>query len=134
MLADVGITANLQFVEWTTYSAQFRNAADPTLGYEFFLNGARPPGADPGFYDNWFECSGRTAYCNEAIAGLRPGQAHARRRRAGAPLSPGVGRHHGRRPGGVPVAVPGQLRHAADVTGNPLEFGRQMATVLSVEN
>ena len=70
MLEDVGITVELRNVEWTTYSEQYRQSHDPTLGYEFFLIGTTPDVGEPAMYDNWFECSGRTAYCNEEIAQL----------------------------------------------------------------
>lgn len=135
MLADVGITANLRFVEWTTYSAQYRNAADPGLEYEFFLTGARSPGGDAGFYDNWLECSGRTAYCNEAIAG---GFATAR---ATLDDEERVGIYH-QVWADIMEDAPAvflwlyrvNYATAPHVTGDPLEYGRQLATVLSVQN
>ena len=70
MLDEVGITAEVKNTEWTTYGEQYRKASDPTLGYELFLIGTSPDIGEPAAYDNWFECSGRTAYCNEEIAAL----------------------------------------------------------------
>ena len=69
MLEDVGITVDLHNVEWTTYSEQYRKSSDPALGYEFFLIGTTPDVGEPAMYDNWFECSGRTAI-NQEIADL----------------------------------------------------------------
>lgn len=70
MLAEVGITAEVKNTEWTTYSEQYRKSTDVSLGFELFLIGTSPDVGEPAAYDNWFECSGRTAYCNEDAAKL----------------------------------------------------------------
>lgn len=133
MLADVGIRADLKFVEWTTYSSEYRKAAEPERQYEFFLTGARPPGADPGFYDNWFECGGRTAYCNQAIADgfdeanamMDDGERENRYHQIWAALMEDA-----------PAVFLWQYKvnyaTSAKVTGDPLQDGPLLATTLEV--
>lgn len=72
MLEEVGITVELQNIEWSTFSTDYRTAADGALGYEMFFIRATPQfGKDVSQYDSWFECSERVAYCENTASGER---------------------------------------------------------------